>query len=129
MFRQKFFSQFDEHYDPELIFISDMIEDCPSTPLGVNIQLDKQSPVRDIKLLNSYATPPDLSRLHLTIIVPTAKDTASVSLGQRPDPRDLESFWKAVFARCGFKPDDFTNKEHYYWSPEGVPERLLTLRP
>jgi hypothetical protein len=124
----RFFSQFDDHYDPELIFVSDMVEDCSNTPLKQNIQLDKQRFSETIKLVDSFASPPDLSKLRITIIVPTAKDTSTVPSGQRPNTRDLERFWAAVFGKCNFSHENFTNKERFYWSPEGLPERFLAMR-
>jgi hypothetical protein len=120
----KFFSQFDERYDPELVFVSDMIEDCRNTPLHQSVHLDKQPFAKTIKLVDSFASPPNLSKLRITIIVPTAKDTSTVPAGQRPDPRDLERFWKTVFVKCRFNQNDLTNNERFYWSPEGLPERF-----
>jgi hypothetical protein len=123
----KYFSQFDDKYDPELVFISDMLEDCQYTPLHRNVQLDQQPFSETIKMIDSFASPPDLSRPRITIIVPTAKDTATVPSGQRPAPLDVERFWTTVFARCNFSKDLLANKDRYFWSPEGVPERLLRL--
>lgn len=120
----KFFSQFDDRYDPELVFVSDMIEDCRNTPLHQGVHLDKQPFAETIKLVDSFASPPDLSKLRITIIVPTAKDTSTAPAGQRPDPRDLERFWKTVLVKCRFNQSDFTNQERFYWSPEGLPERF-----
>jgi hypothetical protein len=123
-----FLSQFDDRYDPELVFVSDMIEDCRNTPLHKNVQLDKQLFSETIKLVDAFTSPPDLSRLRITIIVPTAKDTSTVPAGQRPDPRDLERFWQTVFVKCHFSRDNLSNKERFYWSPEGLPERFLAMQ-
>lgn len=93
----------DSHVD--LVFITDMIEDCPSNPLKVPIHLDKPSIKPEIELARQFPT----GRIKLTntrayVVVPP--DSKAHPRGPRMD--DLEQFWRTFFSRCGIQPTDVT---------------------
>lgn len=107
-------------YEYELIFISDMLEDCLNTPAGENklVSIKDQSPSEAIELIKS-APLPDLSPFRITIVLP-GKDVALSKKSVKKDVQTLNIFWSEVFNKCNNKVtvDD--------WITADAPVRVLT---
>lgn len=104
--------------DLEIIFISDMLEDCRASLLRTPISLEKIDITTEIILARSvpeHVRLVDLQRAHVTILLPP------IALAQprtkRPEEYDLEAFWRAVLDRCNDDPNAF-----YFGA--SLPERL-----
>jgi hypothetical protein len=85
--------------DIEVIFVSDMIEECERTPLRRRIRLTRASVAEERNKVPRYPPMPDLSGARITIVVPRA--TESSVRATTPDMRDLRDDWQAVLAACG----------------------------
>jgi hypothetical protein len=106
----------------ELVVISDMIEQCALNAGNVRIDLKEQPTSEAISKLDAIAKFPNLARIHITIIIPTS-EKATPYVADRPTLSSLETFWTAVFTRCGFKTEDV---ENFNWLPS-IPSRLSTV--
>jgi hypothetical protein len=125
-FAKNFFQQYADaaKYDLDLIYISDMTEECNNTPVHRLIKLNKREISKETRLVEEIPEGNDLSNVRVTIIVPTAEVTYSVNQKLRPDMEDLKRFWLAAFNRCGFKEKSFLDNEtRLYWSI-GLPKRF-----
>lgn len=123
-YTESYFRQF-ASYKPELIFISDMTEQCSTTPMGKPIDLragltTQKRISQTLQSAQEFPSPPDLSHIRLTIIIPTTADTYAVPPGQRPSVDNLKKFWGAIFRNCKV-PDEVLNDS--YWL-SGVPDRF-----
>ncbi len=97
-----------------LVVISDMVEECGSSPLG-EVRLNKQNIAEEIKLADNFTqitSPPNLSNVHVTVIFPLAQQSP-IELSRRPADRDLRAFWKKIFNHCQVKD------EYLEWIPTG----------
>jgi hypothetical protein len=89
----------------DLVFVTDMIEDCVSTPLDLPIHLNKPVIRREIDLARQFPVRRiDLASAHVYIIVPP--NTKARTSGPRID--ELENFWRSFLSRCAVKPDEVT---------------------
>lgn len=119
-----------KQYDPskytfEIIFISDMIEECNNTPLPARrVKLNKHDIQTEVEQSKSFPTGLDLGSSRITIILPTARVTVDVSQRRRPDVEQLKQFWINILNRCGFEEHSFfDNTQHLSWSI-GLPVRF-----
>jgi hypothetical protein len=103
----------------EMVIISDMIEQCAINPSNQGIDLQEIPISEALELVKQIPSLPNLSRLHISVIIPTAED-ATPYARNRPSLGDLETFWNAVFLRCGFKQEDLRG---FNWLPT-VPARF-----
>jgi hypothetical protein len=85
----------------EILFISDMLEDCPNSLLNGPISLEKT----DIRpeLARVRALPPtvslaDLRGASVTCVVPVSGPTPTKT--KQPELEALRAFWAAVFSHC-----------------------------
>jgi Transposase DDE domain len=110
-----------KQYQPEIIFISDMIEDCFHQNLnggkGGFIQLTQQDVEAQIKAADALNLNLDLKKVHVTVIVPTA--SSDPISPQRPDIEGLKKFWKAIFNKCQISP------ENIQWAIGVLPSRFF----
>lgn len=101
---------------PEIIYISDMIEDCFHQSLrdgkGGYIQLTQPDIDTQIGLAQSLHYDKGLKNMRVTVAVPTAAGGSAPY--QRPDMEGLKKFWRVVFEQCGL------NLENLHWTV-GVP--------
>jgi hypothetical protein len=84
-----------------LVIISDMVEECGTSPFG-EVRLNKKDIGAEIKLADNFTqitSPPDLSNVHVTVIFPLAKESP-MDLSRRPSDRDLRAFWKKILSHC-----------------------------
>ena len=92
-----------------LVIISDMVEECGSSPLG-EVRLNKQNIAEEIKLADNSFTQitsqPNLSTVRVTVIFPLAEQTP-MELSRRPADRDLRLFWKKILTHCQVKDENF----------------------
>jgi hypothetical protein len=105
-FNQRYFAGLDrEKYEPFVIYISDMVEHCAQTPLGRPVNLVGAQPQNLQQLVEGFSNPPNLSDFNLFVIIPTAKETSTVPLAERPALDIRRSFWDAAFRKCGVKEE------------------------
>jgi len=101
---------------PEIIYISDMIEDCFHQRLrggkGGYLQITQTDIDTQIGLAESLPYEEGMKNARVTVAVPTA--TGGSAPYHRPDMEGLKKFWRAVFEKCGLKP------ENLHWTV-GVP--------
>lgn len=97
-----------EQSQPEIIYISDMIEDCFHQGLrggkGGYIQLTQPDIDTQIGLAQLLHYDDGLKNARVTVAVPTA--TSGSAPYQRPDMEGLKKFWRAVFEKCGLNPEN-----------------------
>lgn len=115
-----------EHYDRELIFISDMIEECDVTPLQRRINIRKGDISEEVKLASNFPKGTDLARVRITIITPTTEDTyLKYQPGTRPPMMALQEFWYNIFKQCSIPPNAFPVSEQFFWSNGAIPTNRL----
>ena len=119
------FRQFSDRdkYELELIFISDMIEECNRTPLHRPIALAKRDISNEIELAETTDLSLDLSAARVTIVIPSTVETYQQSQVQRPDMRELQAFWKHILKHCGFDDQSLGDEKRFYFS-SGLPQRF-----
>jgi hypothetical protein len=105
----------------DLVIISDMIEQCALNAGNIRIDLKEQSIAEAISKLDKLGSFPNLTTIHITIIIPTSEESTPYATDQ-PTVSSLEAFWAAVFTRCRFKAEDI---QHFNWLPS-IPPRLGT---
>jgi len=124
-FANNFFRQFDfSKYDLELIYISDMVEECNRTPLRQPISLASPDISAQIKLAQSADLSLQLSHVRISIIIPVTKETYVIRT--RPSVSDLRRFWENIFLHCGFQSQDLQDDKKFYFS-SGLPARLQSM--
>lgn len=120
-FAERYFRGTDtEKYEPILIYISDMIEQCEQTPLGRSVDLMTDPRPELFHTAEAFESPSDLSRMSIYVIIPTTNETSAVPPGQRPSLEDRIKFWDIIFKKC--KVSESTLKA-MGWLPE-VPNAL-----
>lgn len=123
-FAQNVFKQFDQtKTDFELIYVSDMIEQCNTTPMGKPISLGPANVSEAIKLAKETDLNVDLSYARVSMIIPVTNDTYTA--GGRPNPSDVRDFWEAILSHCGFNEQSLNNDQKFYFS-SGLPIRFKT---
>jgi hypothetical protein len=127
-FAENYFSQYKDSskYDLQLIFISDMIEECNSTPLNRRIKMDKENISEEIDLAQKCDISLNLSNVNITIIIPSTPNTAKVSAGRRPSREHLMQFWSNIFRHCQFTEEMLKNSDRFYFSV-GLPDRFRSI--
>ena len=116
--------------DFEVYFISDMVENCDSTPIGP-VKMSDSDNLLLIRLIAKRFPQgaADLSSVRLTVIIPSTSDSDSTK-HNGPAMEFLKGFWKEVFLRCGFKEDWFWDHRHIDWISSGeIPDRLKSQTP
>lgn len=102
-----YFSQFrsiqGEKFEFELIYLSDMIEECKNSPVG-GVFLTKGSHNAALQNLQNYKPDFDLSYARVSIIVSVdAYDEESKYISYE----QLKDVWQKIFARAGFSAERF----------------------
>jgi hypothetical protein len=122
-FAQDQFRQFADpgRFDLELIYISDMVEECNRTPMHQPIVLARKDISKEITLAQNSALKLNLSNTRVTIIIPSTTETYLV--GHRPNLDELRLFWEAVLKGCGFSDETLKDERHFYFSA-GLPQRF-----
>jgi hypothetical protein len=80
----------------DVIYVSDMIEECERNPLGRMIKLTHRDLRSDISEIPKFRGLPDLGRTRLTVIVPRGIEQQNPNM---PDFDDLRSYWGEIFSR------------------------------
>lgn len=119
-YAEGYFRQFPKA-DLELVYISDMIEECNETPFGRPINLAQSEIKKEIAEAQSLQMSCDLGRARISVIIPTNDDTYTA--GMRPALSDVKQFWEKVFMKCGFDQDTLKSNEHFYFRA-GLPDRF-----
>ena len=90
----------EEHHPIDLVFISDMVEDCDDTPLrGASIRLIKDDLSADISNIDRFRKlEPITSQVRVTIVRPHVRKGLIESSARK---LNLETYWKAAFVRFG----------------------------
>jgi len=116
-FAERYFSQYDPNrYEFELVFLSDMIENCSSTLLGRKVDLTIGYPLDGVESRLNVRDRIDLSNVNVTMIIPTSSDFSGGTTRRNPRFEDLERFWKRLFASCGFSDLRLNDKQHFVFS-------------
>lgn len=102
-----YFSQFralkDKQFDFELIYLSDMIEECDNSPAGP-VFLTKKNYKSALVNLQNYKPAFDLSYAKVSVIVSVDEyDEAS----QYVSYEQLKEVWKNIFIKAGFTAENF----------------------
>jgi hypothetical protein len=103
----------------EIVVVSDMLEDCKSTPLGESVRLEKQSLRAEIQ--HAVLFRPGhivLSGTRITFILPGGYGTVP---GPHPRVEELEQFWRGFLANCRLER---SASPEVVISPSLVPESL-----
>ncbi len=119
-YAEAYFRQFPDA-DLELIYISDMIEECNETPFGRAINLAQPEITREIAEALSLQTSYKLGRARISVIIPTNDDTYTA--GTRPPLSSVKQFWEKVFMKCGFDQDALKSNDRFYFRA-GLPDRF-----
>jgi hypothetical protein len=107
----------------DLIFVSDMIEECDHTPVG-RIELDKRDIAADIRRIQGMPCDSDLSDVRISVVVPaTVGLDSNVKRELRPDRKDRREFWTEVFKACRYPENRFADA-HWFSFSAGVPSRF-----
>jgi len=115
---QTILNQFDQkNTDFDLIYVSDMIEECNVTPMGKPISLEQTNISEAIKLAKGTNLNLDLSHARVSMIIPVAADGTYTANG-RPNTSDVRAFWEAILLHCGFDEDSLKNSQKFYFSSE-----------
>ena len=86
----------------DLVFITDMLEDCPSTPFGGAVRFNKADIGREISQAAQFQEKKvDLSSAKVYMITPEG-----ITPGPHVPRLELrEKFWRTFFTRCGSTPE------------------------
>src|SRR5262249_46064272 len=121
-FAQNRFKEFDQKKtDFELVYVSDMIEECNETPLGQPISLVQTKMSEAIKLAEDTNLKLDLSNSNVSMIIPATNDTYKTR--GRPNLSDLRKFWEATLLHCGFSKENLNTGQKFYFA-SGLPLRF-----
>ena len=85
----------------EILFVSDMLEDCPNSLLGGALSLEKtdiRNELARVRAIPSMASWPDLRGASVTCVVPVSGPTPTKT--KQPELEALREFWAEVFSRC-----------------------------
>lgn len=105
----------------EVIFASDMLEDCPDSLLGGAVSLEKTDISKEVA--RARALPADhqlldLKGANITAVLTTVP--VSKPRVKRPPVHRVAEFWRAVLDRCGDR------RENFYVGTQ-LPSRLVDL--
>jgi hypothetical protein len=113
-----------DKYQRELVFISDMLEECDATPLRQSVDIRKADIGREVKLAGDFPQGIDFSGVIINIITPTTIETyRNYDPKTRPQMDALQEFWFTVFKRCNVAAESIQNPERFYWSNGVLPNR------
>lgn len=120
----RYFRQFDViKYRFELIYISDMFEECGQTPIKQTINMRK-----DILMAKKQADMLPKSELlknvHITVVLPTARSSITQS---RPDINDVKQTWEIIFGHYGFPKQRFEDVS-WFRMDSVFPERFQSAQ-
>jgi hypothetical protein len=108
----------------DIIFVSDMIEECRDTLLGHAVALDKRDIKEEINSADGFKCGRPVfagGNTRIGVIVPAATlATQKVNRDRRPSLGDRRDFWVKIFASCGFAVRDFDNDGKFSFGT-GVP--------
>ena len=115
-FAQSIFKQFDQkNTDFDLVYVSDMIEECNTTPMRKPISLGPKHILEAIKLAKETDLNLDLSYARVSMIIPAAADATYTASG-RPNPSDVQAFWEAILSRSGFSEESLKDSQKFSFS-------------
>lgn len=95
----------------QIVYLSDMVEECASSPLGETFDLDRRDISQDIaRVAGIVAEEVDcdanlLANASITVVMPTTS-TSALAAGRRPAVRDLRRFWQTALGHCGLPTEE-----------------------
>jgi hypothetical protein len=91
-------------YTTEVVFVSDMIEECRNSLLGEPLRLKTPEGEFDAarELVQQDGAPLLDPVFRVVVILPRAPSTAPLK-AEYPSPQELESFWRRLFVRAGLR--------------------------
>jgi len=112
-----------KRYLTEVVFVSDMIEECQTSLLGQPIRLIRNVD-KEFDRAKALAAPNDPLMtdpgFKVIVILPHSQSTSELT-DEYPVPRDLEDFWKRIFTRAGLQEGSIwwdADREQYIASIE-----------
>lgn len=84
----------------EIVFISDMIEECRETPFGSPVRLTRTSIRQQTEAAAKLSIPADLRNTRVTMVLPRVLNDSAGTPSSHPMFGDVENFWKVVFTRA-----------------------------
>ena len=109
-----------QNYSFELIYLSDMLEECDESVLGSLFMKENLCDHVFIKA-DSFQSDLDIGFVNLTIITAVEND---VENSQYFNYENRKTFWKKIFLKVGFSPEQF-EKSHFL---PGIPQRFDNLQ-
>lgn len=104
----------------EIVLVSDMLEDCPSSLFHKPLTLEKADIGKELELAHGVAKPLlDLHNASVTVLLTTVP-TSQPHVASPPEP-DLREFWRTILDNCNDRKDNFS------FSTE-IPERFEAKR-
>lgn len=95
----------------QILYLSDMVEECASSPLGETFDLDRRDISDDIaRLAGIGADEIDcdanlLANASIAVVMPTTS-TSALAAERRPAVRDLRKFWQTALRHCGLPTEE-----------------------
>jgi len=83
-----------------LLIVSDMLEDCGSTPLGQEIHLNKLDLRKELAAAQKAPPIPGLAGVTIVAVLPPTSQSR-YHRGKHPRLEDLEAFWNEIVLRAG----------------------------
>jgi hypothetical protein len=109
-------------YDLDLVYISDMIEECNRPdPMHQPLTLAKRDISNEIDLASRADLKLDFSGVRIAVIIPATNETYTVM--ERPSLEQLKRFWEAIFRHCGYSDALLADPNQFYFSA-GLPQRF-----
>jgi hypothetical protein len=92
----------DKNWVTDIIFVSDMIEECQTSILGQTVRLKTADDQFDAakKLVGGNQRLMDVANARVFVILPKAISTTRLNRDY-PSPVELHAFWERLFARSG----------------------------
>ena len=85
----------------ELVFLSDMVEECRQSIGGRRMILNHPGIAAEIRVATQFqGTYANLKHANVSFIYPSASNTGLDVDRPRPDPEELKEFWRAVLFHC-----------------------------
>jgi hypothetical protein len=88
-------------FELELIYVSDMIEECNSTLLGRRVEMDKRDISGELRLAQAFQCRYRMPHVSVKVFYPSTKETLQASQRLKPDVEQLKQFWEMTFNHCG----------------------------
>lgn len=108
-----------KNLDLHLIILSDMLEECETSPYG-RILLNKKDIRPEIERAKGSVSLRNLSGVQVALVLPVRNNGSSYVA---PPTGQLEEFWRAVFGKAGLTTAQDDSQGLFYFGA-GLPQRM-----